>query len=403
MQDDSDPSEILSTTVIPNLTVVRPPNDGGGRNIAGTEYQFHFAAGQCLDMLTNPEIEFVASELQDDVVVKKKDGTYTFYQVKGRTGSLWTISTLHNEGVWDNFLRCFREFGQGHSYIFVSDQDAQFRSSGRKPDLGRMRTITTENGRAGCNQSELMEADDLIQILKQKLGITGRQDAESLFWSVQIWTKYPSAEGSMALNLQKLEIILNERGIVSNQSSRKQIYDSITTRLRENVAAMPFGLTRTERLELRKVSRQDLEPCLNVPVRSPTLSHFDLDADPENRSLRQKCESAGLSNDLARFFIESRNRFYVRFRRDNLHALGYIEDLRWKVWERCIAGRSATSSSGDYTPGKAYREIRNELERLASQENAQLSPPPVEVDFAYLHGIMCQLTAECNNEWQAIG
>ena len=361
MQNESDPSEKLSVMVVPGLTAVRPPHDGGGKNIAGTEYQFHFAAGQCLDMLTNPKIEFVASELQDDVVVKQKDGSYTFYQVKGRTGSLWTISILHEEGVWGNFLRCYREFGQGHTYVFISDQDAQVRSGGRKPDLGRMRQITTENGREACNQAELMDADDLIHILKQKLNITDRQDAEALFWSVKIQTKFHSSEGLIALNLQKLERVLAQRGIASDQSDRKRVYDSITTLLRENVATMPFGLTLAERLELRKVSRQNLEPCLSGPFRSPTSGHFDLDADPENRSLRQKCEEAGLPDDLTRFFAESRNRFYVRFRMDRVHALDYLDNLRWKVWERCVAGRSTVSSVNNYTPGKAYQRYEATL------------------------------------------
>jgi hypothetical protein len=403
MRENFGPSERLNAMVIPDLAEVRLPNDGGGRNIVGTEYQFHFAAGQCLDMLTNPGIEFVASELQDDVVVKRKDGSYTFYQVKGRTGSLWTISSLQEEGVWTNFLRCCREFGQGHTYVFVSDQDAKVRSGTKKPDLGRMRQITTENGRGACNEAELVEADDLIQLLKEKLDITDRKEAEALFWNMRIWTKYDGSEGLEALNLQKLERGLTQRGIASDLPNQKRIYDDITTLLRKGVAAPPFGSTLTERLEHRKVSRENVETCISGPFRSPTSGHFDLDADPEDRSLRQKCEEAGLPNDLTRFFVESRNRFYVRFRMDRVHALGYLENLRWKVWGRCVAGRSAASSIGNYTPGKAYREIRSDLERLASEENAQCPPPPIEVDLDYLHGMMCQLTAECNNEWQAIG
>ncbi|CAG1015808.1 hypothetical protein ANRL4_05601 [Anaerolineae bacterium] len=384
------------------ITQVRPPDDGGAISLIGLKYQYHYAAGLCLDMLLHPDkIEYVASELQDDVVVKLNDGHYCFSQVKEKRTDLWTISMLESEGVWKRFLKLREEFGPGQVYLFVSDQDAQY-SVNNRPDLGRFRKLTTEIGHESCNSQEIDDANQLIAMLVKKLGLTDDKEIAEIFWEIRIHTHSERLDGLIACNLIKLEEYLNQRGQASDITNRERIYRCMVARIEEAVAEPPAHGNLRERLEHRKVTALDLQDCIGPPFKSPTMQAFDLGLDPENRTLRKKSEDANLPEDLIIFFIGMRNYFSYRCRQDMINAADYVNHLRLKVWSTCFRARMPILADGTtYTPVVAYSQIWADLQAVADGE-AQHNPP-VQVDFEYLHGMMCQLTAECLNDWRPIG
>jgi hypothetical protein len=389
------------TTSAPDLAEVRQPDDGGAISFIGTKYQYHFAAYKCLQMLLDPErYEYVASELQDDVAVKLRDSKYEFYQVKQKRNEQWKINTLHSEGVWQRFWRLQKEFGYGHSYFFVSDQSAQPRVS-NKPDLGRMKALT-DNGRARCNELELIQAGDLIDKLMGKLDITDRGEVEKLFWSIRILTGFERQKGLVASNVQLLEQLLEKRRIVSDSPNRMRIYRRIISVLEASVAEPPLDVTHRERLELRKIDTAKLEECLKGPFKDKHLRSFSIDdGEAQQRDLRSKSREANFPENIVRYFIECHNCFHIRYRQDILHAAAYLSELRLKVWDVCSGAQVSAYVNGFDSPLKTYDTIRSELKQLATLESN--STPPIAVDFDYLHGMMCQLTAECDNEWYPIG
>ena len=263
----------------PDLAQVRPPNDGGAINLIGLKYQYHFAASKCLDMLLYPDaIEFVASELQDDVAVKYRNGKYEFYQVKEKRNELWTISDLDSAGVWSRFLVLKRDFNNSEFY-FVSDQGARYRVN-NKPDLGRMRYLTTTTGREHCNQVELDEADDLTMRLGAMIDCADRVEAESIFWSIRVHTEHERARGLIAMNLDKLEEVLTTWGIESDQMHRERIYRSIISALEAVVAEPPPHANLRERLEMRKIESCDLQNCIMPPLKDAQVNGFEFNQDP---------------------------------------------------------------------------------------------------------------------------
>jgi len=389
-----------SVTPTPDLTNVRQLDDGGATALIGLKYQYHFAAYKCLEMLSNPgQIEYVACELHDDVAIRLRNGTYEFYQVKERRGDLWKINALKSEGVWERFWSLKNDFGENHKFLFVSDQSAQSRVS-NKPDLGKMKDLT-DRERDYCNDLELIDADGLINSLMGAIGVDDKAQVEALFWNVRILTGFERQAGLIAMNLNSLEQLLLSRGIESDISSRFRIYGSIVSVLEDSVTDPLPGLTYRERLEARKIDSSKLENCLTGPykdLRTPTFRFGEEEA--QQRSLRKKSKDGRFPESIIRYFLETRNHFQYRYRQDVIHSADYLSELRLKVWGVCSIAKVSISLNGFQSPLKTYETICKELTQLAVEE--ERSSPPVEISYPYLHGIMCQLTAECDNDWVPI-
>lgn len=378
----------------PDLTTIRPPNEGGVIALQGLKYQYHFAAYKCLEMLEKGEIEFVACELHDDVVVKLINGRYLFCQVKSKSGELWTINRLKDENVWNGFLKSSEKFGDQNSFVFVSEQDAQSRVN-NKPDLGKMKTLT-DLGKTKCTPQELIQASEIIDRLTNVTEVPDKEKITSFFWNVQILTKFPNKASLIPINLQQVEKILLDRGIESDPANRIRIYHAIISKIEEHIDEPPLEARHTELLEFRKVKVDDIERCLTAPFKSPSLKLFNIETDPEHRSLHEKLHK--FPKPFTKLFIESRNRFQVRYRKDVINCADYLKELRWKVWNVCVEVQLSVENSLPFKP--IYNATRQELANLAEEEN-RISPPII-VDADYLHGMMCQLTAECDNEWFAV-
>ncbi len=379
-----------------DLSDVPPLNDGGAISLHGFKYQYHFAAYKCLEMLLNPsKIEYVACELQDDVVVKLNNGQYEFYQIKERQGDQWKISTLKSEGIWRHFLWLQKQFQGEHKYIFVSNQTSQTRVS-NKHDLGKLKELT-DRGREYCSELEQIIVDELVDRLTESVEGVNREEFKNIFWNIRLITGFSHFHGLIAENLIKLEEVLLSRRIDSDINGRKRIYYSILSLLERSVSENRPETTYRDKLEKRKVTDLQVSECFVAPFKDPHISTFNTSDNPEqNLTLREKSERAGFPEHFIKYFLESRNSFIIRYRQDFIHAVKYTSELRLKVWDLCIA-----SSLGDASHiGRSYKAIRSDLEKLAKEENENF--PPVIVDFHYLHGILCQLTAECDNYWEPL-
>lgn len=382
----------------PDLADIRLSDDGGAINLTGLKYQYHFAVHKSLEMLNKPEnnIEYVSTELQDDVTVKLKNGTYEFYQVKERRGEFWRIKTLETEGVWQRFLLQKDTFGENNKFCFVSDQYAQHIVS-RTPDLGKMRDITFR-GEKFCTETDLIAANELIKKISQIIGVDDTQ-VQTIFWNTRIMTAFERRQGLFAINLNLLEELLLKKGIESDLPSRTRIYQRIISLLEESVLPDLSDLTYQEKINRRKISPEQLISCLTGPYKTEHPVNFRFDeGEHQPRSLRKKSEDGKFSEDIIRYFLDSRINFQCHYRRDVIHAADYLSQLRLKVWDVCTNGKiSANLEKPNYPPSKTYQTICQELKLLAVEE--EKANPPIKVDYQYLHGIMCQLTAECDNEW----
>lgn len=385
--------------VIPSLEDIRQDNDGGAINISGIDYQFHFAAQKCLEMLEEPnKYEFVSSETHEDVVVKLKNGPYQFYQVKQKAHEQWDLSELKTRGVWDNFIKVRNKFGSENTFWFVSDQTARHstqRGAKREPDLGQMKSLTFR-GKVNCFQNE-RDKDHvyrLIDRLKTDWCIDDLEDVEAFFWSTRILTDHEHEKGLESSNILKLRQLLENRGTNTDSFNSARIYNSITDLLRRRVKP-PASASYEEAIELRKVRLKDLEACLVGPFTEPSLGQFLLNDgydELQKRDLRQKTEN--LDPGLAEFFIESRNYFAVLYRQQ-LSYVSYVNQLRIAVWSVCHKHKVLAESEAK--PIQTYGKILVGLDRLVERERNKSTP--IDVTPEYLHGMLCQLTAECRHDW----
>jgi len=387
----------------PNLEDIRQENDGGVDAISGFDYQFHFAAQKCLEMLAEPDkYEFVSSETHEDVVVRLKNGIYQFYQVKQKAMEQWTLSDLKSRNVWANFIKVREKFGSGNSFWFVSNQTAKFSNTNgkgsRRPNLGQMQKLT-QRGKNLCNQN--IKDQDNVNILLTQMdedwGFNNLIEAEAFFWNIRILTAYGDETGLRKGNIYKLREILEARSINTDNPNSSRIYDSITTLLRKRLQS-PATATIEEAIEMRKIRLPDLEKCITGPFSEPRLEQFMIEEkhdDLQRRTLRQKTEKLKTVDPKAvEYFINSRTFFAVKFRQQQSYAALYIAELRQSVWGIC----HSKSVLNDGKLEETYKAILEGLYKLADQQQKKDSPID-DVDFDYLHGMMCQLTAECHYEW----
>ncbi len=388
---------------IPNLEDIRQDNDGGAIAVSGFDYQFHFAAQKCLEMLEYPDkYEFVSSETHEDVVVRLKNGTYEFYQVKQRATEQWNLSDLKSRNVWTNFIKLRDAFGPNNSFWFVSDQTNKFSSArgkrNRIPDLGYMKKLTFQ-GEKICNQNakDRSSVDTLLSRLDKDWSFNNLTETEAFFWNIRILTDYNRESGLESNNIRKLQKILEMRGINADSANLARIYEEIINSLRKSVKP-PATATSAESIELRKVRPHNIEICISGPFIDAHLTQFVLDEkhdEPQRRTLRQKTKKLNSIDPKAvEYFISSRNFFAIKFRQQQSYAASYIAELRHLVWGICH--RNTVMNGGEI--GQTYAAILNELEKLADQQQRK-NVPVDDVDREYLHGMMCQLTAECHYEW----
>lgn len=380
--------------ISPELHEIRLEDDGGATNIQGIEYQLNFTVWKCLDLVSQSDrVEYVSSETHEDVVVKLADGRYEFYQVKTRSERLWTVSALGEAGVWRNFLRSQRAFGVGNMFIFVSNQAAQY---GKNPkyDLAQMKDIVSK-GRSYSNEKELQIADFLIDRIWKIVGKedTKREDVEALFWNTRLLTNYEKTAGLRARCLLRIAEILEGRGGNSDRNEQDRIFRELQDRIVGRLTPQP-DLTYSECLRYRKLDLPMVESCFSSPQAVIRAGRFSIENEPNRASLIEKTRRAKFPENITQYFVESRNFFASRFVQDVIHAADYLEGLRMRLWGMCV--RLQVQSSPDNVLAE-YSLILDGLQGLADQESKSNSI--VDVNLEYLHGMLCQLTAECHHDW----
>jgi hypothetical protein len=387
-----------SMSIIPygtSLIGVKQIDDGGVRNLTGIQYQYHFAVYKCLKMLIGTQsIEYVACELHDDVIVRRTDEIYEFYQVKTRQDDPWKMIHLRNEGVWKKFIDHRELFGQQHVCYFVTDQSVQNVVS-KKPDLGKMKQLT-QMGKSMCNRKDLDDADELIAKLKSLTGVKDDEVIQGLFWGTRIIANFERQTGLIYMNLNLLEELLTLRGIPCDLENRTRIYRQIISAMQSRIVEVLPEATIQQQLECRIFSRKDIDLCITGPFRDARLANFEFASDPEYLSLRQKSERRRLPDNLIRNLIELRIYFLQRSRDDIIVAPDYLNQLRLKVLATSQSARMVSSIGQRIS----LKDVWDALDRLAQDEIE--CKPPVRIDAFYLRGILCQLTSECINDWEPI-
>lgn len=380
------------------LDEVVPADEGGAINIQGIEYQNEFAVNLCLGMmLEDSDIEFVSSESHEDIAVKTRSRGYKFYQVKTKRQGAWTIADLNSANVWKNFLRLQRIFGNDHAFLFVSEQTTSY---GRRPkfDLGKMK-ILTQKGKKLCNEKELIDADSIIDRLMglSSVEFQDRTEAECLFWNTRILTDTDHFRGLRADNSLSIEGILEQQQIQSNLQSRCRISLAIKDLITSRITPEDEH-TLEEILRARQLKANDIEECFREAEQITQSDSFLIHDVANIRNLRQKTIEARFPPQWSNYFIDYRNQFASRYRKDVIYAEEYLSRLRLRVWDVC--NEQKLDLSEPYKSIVEYRVIRSNLKELLKTELE--TEPPIKVDFDYLHGMMCQLTAECCHDWYSL-
>lgn len=375
--------------VKPELHEIRPPDEGGPIAIHGFEYQHQFTLSKCIQLLSNPSsYQFVSSETHDDVVVKRTEGNYEFYQVKRKAEGAWTVMELHNRQIWLKFLNLRRCFGPNSRFVFVSDQTAK-RGRTRTYDLYDMKKVTML-GQRHCNEKDKLVAKALINTLHELLG-GNREEIEDLFWSIRILTDSERENGLRSTNLIGLGKALEQRGIKCDSFNLERIYSRMKDLLVRRIIPKE-ELSYEEVLKERELSYNDLESCIGPPFSTRLIPQFTL-SDSDTVSLQEKTIKAGFPANIQRYFLESRNYFSAKYYLSMADSAEYIADLRMKIWRICIERQMRSQTN----PAIAqYSDVLADLNDLVTQEKDHA---PFELSRELVHGMLCQLTAECHHDW----
>lgn len=228
--------------------------------------------------------------------------------------------------------------------------------------------------------------------MEKEIAFENADEARALFWSTRIFQ-----EDFRALtlgNLQLIEEILLLRKIQSEPIYREQIYKTIISTIEEKLVAYDQRATLREILEARKITPNDINNCFAAPFQITYADGFKF-----NQNNKRTLIENTVFNTSKEILLESRNRFATRFFKDRSHSADYLDNLRWKVFTICVEKQPSAYSDNHIA---LYDSIKSDLRNLAVTENQSISDSGVKVDYDYLHGMLCQLTAECNHEWVSL-
>jgi hypothetical protein len=360
-----------------------PPLESGGENARqGFGLQDHVAAGFCIKMISEPNLEEVWCETQDDITLIRveDDGRHVeFVQVKG--GDLdhhWSVSTVcerKNQRVGTSIVERSLAYDRCRETCSFTIVTALRVNS----DL-EILTSTPESLR---RQQEATALHALHTAVLNRIGEVRSPNGHGLDWWLRrtVWAVVHSIAAVSNQNQLDLQAAIEGRGEYIARDQLYEIYINLVSWVSR------AALTRyKDDPEAKKIKKPGLQEWIDKMV------HGVLHAAPgECEGLRTKMEDAGLPADTIAAAQESR-----AFYRREVLSQRYLSIDDRKLVEAEVAARLHALKAGlDAGQRKEsglefHNSCLQELQGLAAILPSRNSPP-----LAFLQGCMYSITGRC--------
>jgi hypothetical protein len=239
---------------LPSIHVLVPLEEGGSIARTGFAYQDHVAAGYCIQMLRNPDLQEVWCETEDDITLLWKGSPgveVEFVQVKSDDPlQLWSVALLCAEGA-----KSIAAKSLAHDRC---EEPCRFRILTRcsvNKDLRVLQRPLDDPERGLCKPSMLELHKEVCMRLGDVQSARGRSISHWL--AEMVWEVAESAKALEQRNLAELDEYLEGIGQPLFSDQRRDLYDRLLRRVQQ--ASFP---TWAEGGAKKKVQRQFLSQWL---------------------------------------------------------------------------------------------------------------------------------------------
>lgn len=376
--------------------------DHGAESSRRDEFQKHYAAHWCIEMLWDDSITEVICEYGEDVVVARSK-SYELHQVKTRQESMsdWQLNDLIH--VFAKSFAMAPYFGDVIKCCFISNE-------GAKGALFELKAILSK-GYSQWNDEDKIWFDNFCRnnsekILKEIQSVDPEnsyttKDVNKAILALEINTDFHHMNYIQDSNIRRLRQaieneISNGRGIIFTD---QEIYD-IYERLMGLIGKATIGKSRKEKALSKKIIIENIKNAVisrGTQYRFPTQE--EIAATPGNTKLEQKLHLGGFTPE----FISNAREVMI----EALHLArswdfglpeSVFEDIRFRMKYYCTDSFDKVCQTYP-AKEKIGRLILEELKKEFPSLIEYYKTSSIPIDDIFLLGTAWLLTSECKAYW----
>jgi len=376
--------------------------DHGAESSRRDEFQKHYAAHWCIEMLCDDSINEVICEYGEDIVVTRNK-SYELHQVKTRQESMsdWQLNDLIH--VFAKSFAMTPYFGNVTKCCFISNE-------GAKGTLLELKTRLSKGYGLWDTEDKIWFDDFCRNYAKKILEEIQSLDSENTFTiddvkkailSLDISTDFHHMKYIQDSNIRRLRQVIendisNGRGMIFSDDEIDDIYEG----LMGLIGKATIGIDRKEKTLSKEIIFDNLKKAVvsrKTQYRFPTQE--EIAAAPGDTKLEQKLSLGGFTPE----FISTAREVMV----EALHTArswdfglseSIFEDIRFRMKYYCIDSYDKICQAHP-TKERIGRLILDDLKKEFPSLIEYYKTSRIPVDDIFLLGTTWLLTSECKAYW----
>lgn len=375
--------------------------DFGAESSRRDEFQKHYAAYCCIEMLFDQSISEVICEYGEDIVIGR-NGVYELHQVKTKQESVddWKLDDLIP--IIAKSFAMVPYFGSVSKCCFVSNEGATGVLYELKGVLKKGAEYWDTEDRQFFDDFCKHHSSRILKHMKRldSESVATVEDVNARLLSLEIDTNFHHMEYIADSNARRLRQALERNSVKIDEftftdAELQDVYE----RLMGLVGKATIGRTRHE----KTIVKEDVEECFIIPARRRMLYRFPTEKEISSASGKTLMERKLSLGGFGSVFIDSARELMVttlyKARSWEFgNAPEILEDIRFRIKYIC---------ADNYDRVCQLHPSQKELGRLILEEIKKDLPQLVDyyedcrlpIDTFFLLGIAWELTSECKAYW----
>jgi hypothetical protein len=376
-----------------NLEEIVPRERAGSSTHARFGYQTEFIVYQCINMLADQEIIKVYCDFHSDCVVKDNKDFHVFYQVKGITTRLLSVSIFRKIALDDMFYNFSLADGNCRSILVTN---AQVDS-----DLKRILEIKNHLHSNALTPGEKEELQAVKTTWRPKIDEKGLFD--KFVEEFEVAENFPSFSETgldsnptlKSTNINWLKVVL-DRTLTNNFS----IEDS--THVHDMIYRFADEKSQLSTRYNRFITREELLDKIGVPSAFKVyFTHKFTDEEIESIKNQSILEEKLKNGKFSSYFIKNAKlvRYVTQYSREKLsqtRSIGnLIDEFEYKLTNICLEVFEEHVHNEVFNSLEMLNDLKAKLLLLAGEDAFK----KLELGPDFVKGLIWEATSECNFRW----
>jgi hypothetical protein len=376
--------------------------DHGAESSRRDEFQKHYAAFWCLEMLEREDITEVICEYGEDIVVTSNN-SYELHQVKTRQESMsdWQLEDLMH--VFAKSFAIAYYFGNVSKCCFISNEGSKGVLFDLKLVLSKAPSEWNEDEKNWFNQFCRNHSERILKLIGTIDPDThySIEDIERLLLLLDVKTDFHHMEYIQDSNMRRLRRFIentnnNGNNVVLTDDEIIEVYE----RLMGLIGKATIGKSREEKTLTKQLILENIKVAIinrKTQYRFPTAE--EIASAPGDTKLEQKLQLGGFTPE---FILNAREVMVEILHKARTWEFGLsesvFEDVRFRMKYYCTDAFDKICQSYP-TKEKIGRSILDELKKEFPNLIEYYKDSSFPIDDLFLLGTAWILTSECKAYW----